>query len=145
MTKTVQNESEEVLVNYFVLCDHVITEAVTNKQSLVGIYSALMADQFPLHADVAVALGIRVQSSRPRELRFHFSAPDGELLFPPLPLSCNWSSVDSALQASGFATLQISLNLRSIPFGRAGVYNAALFCDSALITTYPLSVLPAGT
>lgn len=137
------NESEEVLVNYFVLCDQVITEAHTNKQSLIGIYSALIAEQFPIQFNVSVALGIRVQSSRPREFRFHFTGPDGELIFPPLPLSCNWSSVDSALRASGFSTIQISLNLRSIPFGRSGVYNAALYCDDSLLATYPLPVLPA--
>ena len=50
------NENDEVQVNYFVLCDQVITEAGTSKQSLIGIYSALMTDQFPMVANVAVAL-----------------------------------------------------------------------------------------
>src|SRR5688572_25829821 len=63
---SVQSERDEVVVNYFVLCDQVITEAQTSKQSLIGVYSALMAEQIPMHANLAVALGIRVQSSRDR-------------------------------------------------------------------------------
>ena len=135
------NENDEVQVNYFVLCDQVITEAHTSKQSLIGIYSALMTEQFPMAANVAVALGIRVQSSRPRELRLRFTGPDGERIFDSPGLPCNWSSVETGLQASGFATLQIGLNLRAMPFARPGVYNAAIYCDGHLLVTYPLSVL----
>ena|ERR1051326_5438576 len=138
------NENDEVQVNYFVLCDQVITEAATSKQSLIGIYSALMTDQFPMVANVAVALGIRVQTSRERELRLRFSGPDGERIFDSPPLPCNWSSVEAGLQASGFATLQIGLNLRAMPFVRTGVYNAAIYCDDRLLVTYPLSVLHAA-
>ena len=51
----------DVVVNYFVICDQVITEAHTGKQSLVGVYSALMAQQLPFYANLSVAIGIRVQ------------------------------------------------------------------------------------
>ncbi len=136
-------ENEEVLVNYFVLCDQVITEAHTSKQSLIGIYSGLMADTLPLTANLAVALGIRVQDPRQRELTLRFTAPDGRLIFASPSLPCNWESVATGLQASGFATLQIGLNLRSVPLAVHGVYTAALYCDGELLATYPLSVLPA--
>jgi hypothetical protein len=138
-----QHENDEILVNYFVLCDQVITEAHTSKQSLIGIYSALMTEQLPLQANLAVALGIRVQSSRPRELTFRFTGPEGELIFQSPPLASNWDSVEMGLRTSGFATLQIGMNLRAMPFTRFGVYSAALFCDGSLLVTYPLSVLPA--
>ncbi len=137
-------ESDEVQVNYFVLCDQVITEAQTSKQSLIGIYSALMADQVPMHANIAVALGLRVQSSRPRELTFHFNGPDGDQIFSSPPLPTDWNSIEEGLQASGFATLQIGLNLRAMPFQKYGVYTAALYCDKTLLVTFPLSVLPAS-
>lgn len=136
-----QNETDEVLVNYFVLCDQVITEAQTSKQSLIGIYSALMTEQLPMNANVAVALGIRVQSSRPREITFRFTGPDGELVFASPPLPCRWESVEAGLRTSGFATLQIGLNLRAMPFSRAGVYTAALYCDADLLVTYPVAVM----
>ena len=65
-------QSDEIHVNYFVLCDQVITEAQTSKQSLIGIYSALMAPQLPIMVNVAVALCLRVKSPQPRELVFKF-------------------------------------------------------------------------
>ena len=138
-----QNERDEVLVNYFVLCDQVITEAQTSKQSLIGIYSALMTDSLPLHANLAVAVGIRVQSSVQRELTFKFTGPDNELVFASPPLPCNWASVEASLRSAGFATLQIGLNLRAMPFNRTGIYTASLYSDGSLLATYPLSVLPA--
>lgn len=136
------SEHEEIVVNYFVLCDQVITEAQTSKHSLIGIYSAMMSEQMPVFANVAVALGIRVQTARVRELTFRFTGPDGELIFSSPPLPCNWSSVEVSLSASGFATLQIGVNLRSMPLSKYGVYTAALYSDGALLATYPLSVLP---
>ena len=137
-------ESEEVQVNYFVLCDQVITEAQTSKQSLIGVYSALLTDQVPMQANLAVALGLRVQSAQPRELTFRFHGPDGEQIFASPPLPTDWDSVKSGLESSGFATLQIGLNLRAVPFNKFGVYTAALYCDQVLLLTYPLSVLPSN-
>ncbi len=137
-------ESDEVQINYFVLCDQVITEAQTSKQSLIGIYSAMMTEQVPMQANIAVAIGLRVQSARPRELSFRFNGPDGEQIFSSPPLPTDWNSVREGLLASGFATLQIGLNLRSMPFQKFGVYTAALYCDSTLLGTFPLSVLPAN-
>ncbi len=135
------NESDEVVVNYFAICDQVITEAQTSKQSLIGIYSALMTEQVPMQANLAVALGLRVQSARVRELTFRFNGPDGEQIFTSPPLPTDWNSVKSGLEVSGFATLQIGLNLRAVPFSKFGVYTAALYCDKALLITYPVSVL----
>lgn len=134
-------ESDEVVVNYFVVCDQVITEAQTSKQSLIGIYSALMADTLPMQANLAVAVGLRVQSARPRELTFRLNGPDGEQIFSSPPLPTDWNSVRTGLELSGFATLQIGLNLRAVPFNKFGVYTAALYCDKSLLITYPLSVL----
>ncbi|HLV79399.1 MAG TPA: hypothetical protein VKT32_03925 [Chthonomonadaceae bacterium] len=137
------SESDEMQVNYFVLCDQVITEAQTHKQSLIGVYSALMGEQFPLMANLAVGIGVRVQSARRREMTLRLSGPDNEMIFASPPLPCAWESVEGGLRASGFATLQIGLNLRAVPFQRAGVYTAALFCDGSLLATYPISVLQA--
>jgi len=139
-----QNEQDEVVLNYFVLCDQVITEAHTSKQSLIGIYSALVSEQFPMNANLAVAMGIRVQSAVRRELVFRFTNPEGALIFSSPPLPCHWESVEGSLHASGFATLQIGLNLRSMPFGKAGIYTAAVYCDGSLLGTYPLSVTLAS-
>ena len=137
-------ERDSIRVNYFVLCDQVITEAQTSKQSLIGIYSALMAEQLPLYVNVAVAMCVRVQSAQPRDLVFTFSGPDGEAIFNSPSLPCDWSSVNDGLRASGFATLQIALNLRAMPIPKIGVYLASLFCDGRLLATYPLSVLAPG-
>jgi hypothetical protein len=102
-----------------------------------------MSQQFPMMANLAVGVGIRVQSSTPRQLSFRFTGPDGERIFDSPALPTNWDSVEGGLTAAGFATLQIGLNIRAVPFNRAGVYTAALYCDGELLATYPLSVLPA--
>ena len=133
---------DSVQVNYFVLCDQVITEAQTSKQSLIGIYSALMAPQLPVMVNVAVALCIRVRSPQPRELVFRFVGPDGEQIFNSPNLPCDWNGVKRGLQTSPSATLQIGLNLQSLPLPKHGIYEAEIYCDGALLTTYPLSVLP---
>jgi len=137
-----RGENEEVLVNYFAICDQVITEAGTSKQSLIGIYSGLMSQQFPMHANIAVGVGVRVQSPRRRDITFRFTGPEGARIFDSPPLPTNWESVENSLNTSGFATLQISLNVRALPFERPGVYTAGLYCDGELLATYPISVLP---
>ena len=133
--------ADEVQVNYFVLCDQVITEAQTSKQSLIGIYSALMAQQLPILVNVAVALCIRVRSPQPRELVFRFIGPDGEQIFNSPNLPCDWNGVRTGLQSSPSATLQIGLNLQSLPLPKHGLYEAEMYCDGHLLATYPLSVL----
>ena len=143
MSNSFPAEKDEVVVNYFVVCDQVITEAQTSKQTIVGIYSALMSEQFPLVANVAVALGIRVGTARKRDISVRFTGPTGEVVFASPALPLDWNSVNNGLQASGFATLQIGLNLRAMPFQKSGVYTAALIADGAVLSTYPLSVLPA--
>lgn len=137
----IMSELDEVHVIYFVLCDQVITEANSSKQSLIGIYSSMIVEQLPASANLAVAVGLRVQSARQRELSFRFTGPQGEMVFssPPLPYSAD--PVEMGLHAAGFASLQIGLNLRSMPFNSPGIYTAAFYCDGVLIATYPLSVM----
>jgi len=38
--------------------------------------------------------------------------------------------------------MQIGLNLQAMPITQAGLHLASLYCDDALIATYPVSVLP---
>ncbi|HZO89036.1 MAG TPA: hypothetical protein VFB38_11930 [Chthonomonadaceae bacterium] len=139
-----QNETDEILVNYFVLCDQVITEANTNKQSLIGIYSALMTDQLPMITNLSVAFGARVQSARPREFLLRLTGPDGEIVFASPPLSCDWESIQAGLRNNNFATLQFGINLRSIRFARPGLYTVTLHCEGSLLATYPVAVAHGG-
>lgn len=136
-----QNEADEILVSYFVVCDYVLTEAGTGKQSLIGVYSALFAPHFPTQSNLSVALGIRVQSTRPRELMFRLTGPSGEAIFASPPLTCDWAALEQGIRASGFATVQIGMNLQGILLPQAGIYTATMACDGALLASYPLSVL----
>jgi hypothetical protein len=139
-----QEQKDEVQVSYFVLCDHVITEAQTSKQSLIGIYSALMPQQLPFYVNMAAALCLRVQSAQERKLIFRFTGPEGQILFNSPQLPCDWNSVRQGLRTSPFATLQIGLNLQAVPFNQPGLYTASIFCDDVQVATYPLSVLQPG-
>lgn len=134
-------DREAVVVNYFVLCDQVITEAQTNKQSLIGIYSALMAPQLPLHVNVAVALCLRVRTPRERKLVFRMMDTDQQILFTSPQLPCDWQSVREGLKAAPSATLQIGLTLQAMPITKLGIYTALLYCDDELVATYPLAAV----
>ena len=137
-----RSEADEVVVNFFALCDNVITEAGTGKQSLIGLYSALMTEQMPAHVNMAVAVGLRVQSSRTREILFRLTDPQGMTIFQSPPLPFDWHSLENSLRNNGYATVQIGLNLRSVPLNHYGVYSSALICEGDLLATYPVSVMP---
>ena len=137
-------ERDDVIVHYFVLCDYVLTEAGSGKQSLIGVYSALQWNEPPFHLNVSVALGLRVQSARPRDIMLRLNGPDGALVYASPPLPFQWEAVRPAVEAAGFATLQLGVNLRAVPFETHGVYLAALYCDGDLLATYPLAVTPSS-
>ncbi len=100
-----QGTDKDIQVSYFVLCDQVITEAQTSKQSLIGIYSALMAQQLPVLVNVAVAMCLRVTTPQARELVFKFIGPDGDAIFNSPNLPCDWNGVQRSLKTASFATL----------------------------------------
>ena len=127
-----RSEADEVVVNFFALCDSVITEAGTGKQSLIGLYSALMTEQMPAHVNMAVAVGLRVQSSRTREVMFRLTDPEGMTIFQSPPLPFDWHSLEGSLRNNGYATVQIGLNLRSVPLSHYGVYSSALICEGSI-------------
>lgn len=133
-------EEEEVQVSYFVLCDLVITEEQTRKQSLIGIYSALTTTQLPLHINMAAAFSLRLQTATPRRLRVRLLDPDGTPILETPDLPFDWHAVQQGLERSAFATVQIGLNLRMVPITKAGVHVAGLICDDRLIASYPLQV-----
>jgi hypothetical protein len=42
--------NEKPIGEALILCDQIITEAITNKKSLIGIFNFIAAPQFPLAA-----------------------------------------------------------------------------------------------
>ncbi len=135
------DESGSVHVSYFVLCDQVITEANTNKQSLIGIYSAITAPQIPFGVNVAVAIGLRVSTPDPRVITLQVLDPTGNPIFSPAELPFDWNAVKSGLMNGEFATLQIHLNLQMMPIASAGIYTAQLMLDGRILAQYLLSVV----
>jgi len=142
LEKREPEDIDDIRVSYFVLCDQIITEAGTSKQSLIGIYSALRPPELPVQFNFMVALCVRVRSTRFRELICKIVGPDGQMLFESPNLPCDWNSIEEGLRASGFATLQIGLNLQGIPIQQAGLHEVVLYSDGELLSTYPLSVMP---
>lgn len=136
-----ERQPEGVAVTYFVLCDQVITEVNTQKQSLIGIYTALMAEQLPFYINVAVAVCVRVETPEERSFNIRIVDPDGKTLFSSPKLPCDWSSVRHSLQLSSFGTMQIAVQLQAMPVARMGVHTAELMCDGVRIAAYPVAVL----
>ncbi len=132
--------NEEVSVNYFVICDQVITEANTGKQSLIGIYSALMAQTLPFYANLSVAIGVRVSNRKAHEIKFRLTAPDQSVLFESPVLPYDEASTSRSVEGMGFATLQMGVNLQAVPMAQPGVYLATLLVDDAAMSEYSLSV-----
>jgi hypothetical protein len=135
-----QEQLDDMQVNYFVICDQVITDANTSKQSLIGIYSAVSAEKLPIQVNMAVALCLRVHSARDRQLRLRFTDPDGQPLFDT-QLPCDWAPVQQGLEHSSFATMQMGINLQAVPLNKNGVYMVALYSDSVPVASYLLSVV----
>lgn len=133
----------DIEVSYFVLCDLVITEEGTRKQSLVGIYSALVAQQFPFYVNMAAAICLRVRSASPHRLTLRIVDSDDKPLFVSTELPCNWAAVGQGLANSPFAVLQFGFNLNMMPFQKPGLYKAEMLCDEETIATYPLTVFIA--
>jgi hypothetical protein len=131
---------DDIQVNYFVICDQVITDATTNKQSLIGIYSTVATPQLPLQVNMAVALCLRVHTIRERRIRLRFTDPDGQVLFDTV-LPCDWNSLKQGLEHSSFAIMQMGVNLQSVPISKQGVYMVALYSDDVPIASYLLSAV----
>lgn len=135
-----QSEADEVTVNYFTICDQVIAEAQTGKQSIIGVYSALTTDQVPIQMNLAVAFSARVQTATVHSFNLRLTGPEGEqvLASPPLPTDAN--TLIASLRAYSFATIQFGVTLRGVTFERTGVYTMAIYCDGDLLATYPLAI-----
>jgi len=130
---------DDIQANYFVICDQVITDATTNKQSLIGIYSTIAASQLPFQTNMAIAIGLRVHSARERRLRMRFTDTEGQVLFDTL-LPCDWEPLNQASEHSTFATIQMGVNLQAVPLTKPGVYMVALYSDDMPVASYLLSV-----
>lgn len=140
-----RSEADELVLNYFVLCDHVISEANTNKQSIIGIYSAMVSDILPLRMDISVAFSARVQSAVPRRFNLAVTAPDGALMFSTPDLPIDWNAVEAGLAVYNSNSLQLGVGLRGLMFISYGVYTAAMYCDGQLFCTYPLTISAPAT
>ena len=134
------DSNNEVSVNYFVICDQVITEAQTGKQSLIGTYSALMAQSLPFYSNIAVAIGIRVTNKQSHQVKFRLVAPDKSVLFESPVLPYDEASTGKSVEAMGFATLQMGVNLQAVPMAQVGTYLAELVIDDLAVSEYSLSV-----
>jgi hypothetical protein len=139
-------ESDEVMVNYFLLCDQVIVDMTTRKHSLIGIYSGIIVDHLPVQLTIAVAMSARVQSATPREFSLRLSALDGAQVLATPPLPYDWKLTQAALERFNQASVQLGIHLQRVNITMPGSYTAAMYCDHTLLATYPLqvAVAPAG-
>jgi hypothetical protein len=135
-----REETDEVVVNYFLLCDQVIVDAQTGKHSIIGIYSGIATNRLPVQINIAVALSGRVQTATQRELSLRISAPDGTQVLATPPLKYDWNIVHTALQSCPYATVQLGIQLRGVNLAMPGVYTAAMYCDGSILAIYPLQV-----
>jgi hypothetical protein len=135
------NENDEVVVTYFLLCDHVLLEQTSGKVSLIGITHELSFESLPARKDFTVAMHLRVQSARPREFDIRLNGPDGELIFSTqTPMTFDWPLLENQIRVNGYSILTPTALINGIPLLRPGLHIATLECDGRLLVTYPFTV-----
>src|SRR5438067_79256 len=135
------HENDEVIVTYFLLCDHVLVETTSGKVSLIGITHELRFERLPVRKDFTVAMHLRVQSARPREFDIRLNGPEGDLIFTTqTPMTFDWHLTENQLQVNSFAILTPTALINGVPLLRPGLYIASLECDGHLLETYPFTV-----
>jgi hypothetical protein len=110
----------------FILCDSVISDKITNKNSLIGLFNIIYAKKFPFVFPVINAF---------------ISLTQGHAQNYECSLSCVkedtnkqiWSSPGKINMTDPLGVLEINFEIRNILFPEAGIYRFEFSCDNVPI------------
>jgi hypothetical protein len=114
---------EQPIGQALLVCDQIITDAPTNKKSLIGVFNNLMALSFPvLHPSMCVFAAL--------------TNGNGQM---EATLRCTVDA-EEVMKASGRIefpdpnqVIELVFNLRGIVFPRPGMYTFELLCDGEFV------------
>jgi hypothetical protein len=125
--------NEKPIAESLVICDHIITEAGTNKKSLIGIFNSLASTNFPVqHPKLCVyaamsngrgEMVVDLRCVRMKDSKEVFKL-SGTLQFP-----------------DPNAVIELVANLNQFPFEQDGLYSFELVCEDEILLEKRFNVL----
>ena len=115
-----------------VICDSVITDEVTHKKSLIGIFNSLFAKEFPVHHPM-LSIYVTVTDGRgkmPCLLRMIYLEDDKELF-------CLKGQIE---MTDPMATAELVYTVTRVLFEKPGSYAIEFLIDNVLIGTKTIKV-----
>ena len=127
--------NEKPIAEALILCDEIITEAGTNKQSLIGTFNSIVSGNFPMqHAKICVyAAMTNGQGEMTGELRC-VRVDDQQEIF---------KAAGNVKFADPNQVVEMSFNFRNILFERPGLYTFELIAGEELLLEKRFHVLAA--
>jgi hypothetical protein len=125
--------NEKPIAESLVICDQVITEAGTNKKSLIGIFNSIASPSFPvqhprLSVYAAMSNGRGEMTVQLRCVRMKDNAEtfkvSGTLQFP-----------------NPNAVVELVANFNQLPFEQDGLYSFELICEEEILLEKRFNVL----
>ncbi len=119
-----------------VVCDQIITDRVTGKQSLIGIFSVIHATNFPVnHPQLSVYTSL---TSGHGSVELMIRIVDSNEVRPPLVQGQGKVEFHSPL-----AVANLALQFHGLVFPEAGQYRVQLLCNGELLREARLHVMRA--
>ena len=128
--------NEKPIAEALILCDEIITEAGTNKKSLIGTFNSIVSANFPMqHAKICVyAAMTNGQGEMTGELRC-VRVDDQQEIF---------KAAGNVQFADPNQVVEMSFNFRNILFERPGLYTFELIAGEELLLEKRFHVLAAA-
>lgn len=116
---------EKPIAEALIICDEIITEAITNKKSLIGTFNSIVSHSFPMqHPKLCVYTAMtNGQGHMSGELRC-VRLDDQQEIF---------KAAGEVQFADPTQVVELSFNLRNIPFERPGLYSFELITADELL------------
>ena len=127
---------DPALLPTLILCDKVIIEQGTQRQTLIGIINDISVDEFP-NGYGPVALYVRATGFTPQSVvRITFQhSGSSELLFDGKSEILGVQSFDEST-----LNFEMSVSLPGLPLPEDGLYNLSFFVDEKLLSTLQIPV-----
>jgi len=125
--------NEKPIGEALIICDQIITEAVTNKKSLIGTFNSIASTHFP------------IQQSR-LCIYCVMSSGRGEMMVELRCVRMEDSYEIAKIGGKIFfqdpnSVVELVLTLNNIPFDRAGLYTFEMHCEGEIILEKRFNVI----
>jgi hypothetical protein len=124
--------NEKPIGEALILCDQIITEAVTNKKSLIGIFNFVMSPRFPLQHSFSIFC---VMSNGRGEMTVELRCVRMDDSFEVAKIAAPIVLPDPN------TVLELVLRFENIPFERPALYTFELHCEGEIVMEKRFNVL----